>query len=221
MHTLKKSFVEWSLRAAALGLRLAHNVQVYGRENIPPAPAIFCSNHFSSVDPMIALMLMPSPTHMIISAAMEWPIWRNFLLFCEHIDATAAARGNVVSQAVEYLRRGENIYIFPEGAMNDQRGLLEFRSGLARICLQHACPVVPIGLAAPASALIEFSTGGGGDETIHRVLKVGGPYVVQIGAALRIPAAGVGATAGERAAEITQTLRRRIQELTDEARSHL
>ena len=130
-------------------LRIFFDFACWGRENIPPGPKIFCSNHFSSSDPFFAITLIDEPVHMVLGAAYGFPVLPFFLDAGEQINASGDARSDVVPKAVKYLRRGESVYIFPEGDLNDQVELRSFYRGLAKIYFECPVPIVPIGLVAP------------------------------------------------------------------------
>lgn len=117
---------------------------------LPPGPKIFVSNHFSSSDAHFVTTLMRDPIHMVIGPGFDVPLLRVYLRWAQQIPAnTKETRAKVVQKAVEYLRQGDSIYIFPEGRLNTGRELMEFHKGAARICLDSGCPLIPIGLIAP------------------------------------------------------------------------
>jgi 1-acyl-sn-glycerol-3-phosphate acyltransferase len=130
-------------------LKTFNEFQVWGEENIPEGPKIFCSNHFSAADPFFAITLMKEPVHMVIGPGFTVPFFKHILKAGEQINATPEHRKDVITKAVEYLDKGESVYIFPEGELNNQLELRQFYLGLARIYHQRQVPIVPIGLVAP------------------------------------------------------------------------
>ncbi|MDD3928810.1 MAG: lysophospholipid acyltransferase family protein [Sphaerochaeta sp.] len=131
-------------------LALAYDFQTWEEEELPPGPKIFCSNHFSSSDAHFVTTLTRDTLHMVIGPGFGIPVVGSFLGWTEQIKALEKEdRKNVVPKAVEYLRKGESVYIFPEGELNVQETLKPFRKGIALMYLAYPCPIIPIGLIAP------------------------------------------------------------------------
>ena len=123
--------------------------RVYGKNNIPPGPKIFYSNHLCSYDPLYASIIMHDPIHMILKDGFNIPIIRKLLSFTEQINALPKERSNVVNLAVSYLNKGQSIYIFPEGSLTKNPNKLNtFYAGIARIAQQHNAAIIPIALYA-------------------------------------------------------------------------
>ena len=171
-----------------LNLSLFYDFRVWGSENIPAeGPRIYCSNHFSSSDPGFVITLMKEPVHMIIGSAFGIPGVSLLLHAGEQINAfDEEARKNVIPEAVKYLKRGESVYIFPEGDIGDQQELRKFFTGIARIYLECPAPVIPIGLISPRRNVSDR------DVTVHEVLfhqlrVVSKNYYANIGPSLHFP----------------------------------
>ena len=131
-------------------LRLNYDFQTWQKGQLPEGPKIFCSNHFSSSDVHFVTTLTDDLLHMVIGPGFSIPVVGSFLGWTEQIPAlTKEDRKKVVSEAISYLKKGESVYIFPEGALNTQETLMEFKTGIADIYLGTGCPVIPIGLIAP------------------------------------------------------------------------
>ena len=131
-------------------LNLAFDFYSWKSDNIPNGPKIYVSNHFSSSDAHMVTTLMKEDLHMVISRAFTVPLLKTYLKLAEQIPAdTKANRALVIDRCVNYLKKGESIYIFPEGMLNTDNELLEFKKGVARIYLKYPVPIVPIGLIAP------------------------------------------------------------------------
>lgn len=131
-------------------LALNYDFQTWEVEDLPPGPKIFCSNHFSSSDAHFVTTLTDDILHMVVGPGFSIPVIRSFLRWTEQISAlTKDDRKKVVSEAVSYLKKGESIYIFPEGELNTQEKLMDFKAGVADIYLATGCPIIPIGLVAP------------------------------------------------------------------------
>ncbi len=156
MNIISRSVYEFIKFAVKSYLDVFMEFKVWGKENIDfLGPKIYCSNHFSSTDPFFVITLMREPVHMIIGPGFSVPIFKTILKWGEQINALSIHRKTVVDKAVKFLEKGESVYIFPEGDLNDQTNLMKFYTGVAKIYLRYHCPVVPIGLAAPKSHVKE------------------------------------------------------------------
>ena len=133
-----------------VGLALNYDFFTWQEEALPKGPKIFCSNHFSSSDVHFVTTLTDEPLHMVIGPAFGIPVIGSFLGWTEQIKALSKEdRRHVVSQAVSYLKKGDSIYIFPEGGLNTQEEMMPFKQGIAEMYLSYPVPIVPIGLIAP------------------------------------------------------------------------
>lgn len=108
-----------------IGWLLCHllfRVTIEGRENVPSHPQglLVISNHFSWFDaPIISLLLPYPPAYLIATEAFNHPLFRPLIKIFESIPIW---RGQVDRQAlttaVQRLRSGDVIGIFPEGGIN-------------------------------------------------------------------------------------------------------
>lgn len=170
-------------------LGLFMDFRVWGRENILfDGPKIYCSNHFSSTDPFFVITLMDEPVHMVIGPGFSVPVFRKILKWGEQINALLEHRKSVVKKSVEYLKKGESIYIFPEGDLNDQISLREFYTGVAKIYLEHPSPIIPIGIISPKTYVkdkkISITIG---DQKYKTKTVLAGSYYANIGKPMNFP----------------------------------
>jgi len=170
-----------------LQLGLSFDFQIWGRENIPQdSPKIYCSNHFSSSDPVFVTTLMEEPIHMIIGAAFSVPFVNLFLHIGEQISAYGEARKQAVDTAVHYLEKGESVYIFPEGELGNQQQLRKFYKGLAYVYLKCPVPIVPIGLTSPQRNVKEKEVAVGA-AFYHKLRVTSKNYYANIGKPMKFP----------------------------------
>lgn len=182
MHWFKKSIYSLVKTSVKIYLKTFLEFKVWGKENIPSGPKIFCSNHFSSSDLLFVITLIDEPVHMVIGPGFKLPVIRWFLKTGEQINALNENRKKVVGSAVEYLSKGESIYIFPEGDLNDQNQLLDFYHGVSKIQQASKCPVIPIGIVAPRRYVKEKKANIKIGETVYKTLVVmTGKYFANIG----------------------------------------
>ncbi len=179
-------------------LQASYDFQVWREGDLPSGPKIYCSNHFSSSDAHFVTTLMPEPLHMVIGPGFSLPIVKNFLTWTEQIPAyTKKQKQNVVARAVSALQEGDSIYIFPEGGLNTVEELISFRPGVARIYLEHPCPIVPIGLIAPKRRLRKKKN----HVVNHAMTVVSRNYYANIGQPMEFPEALELAKTDRKAAE--------------------
>lgn len=196
-------------------LHLNYDFCVWKEEELPPGPKIFCANHFSSSDVHFVTTLTREPLHMVIGRGYGIPGVRIFLAWMEQIRAlTKEDRHTVVANAVQYLKQGDSVFIFPEGLLNEQRELMPFHAGVARIYLNDPVPIIPIGLIAPRRRVrYKFSLTAGRDMTV-----VSKNYYANIGRPMEFPEALQLAKTDPHAAErmICLALQKEIQHLIDD-----
>ena len=180
-YNIIKSFIRFYLK-------IFLEFKVWGKNNIIEGPKIFCSNHFSSTDPFFVITLMKEPVHMIIGPGFNVPFFRKILKMGEQINALPENRKNVISTAVNYLKKNESVYIFPEGDLNDQKDFIKFYSGLARIYLEYPVPIIPIGIVSPIRYVKEKESNIKVGEVTYKTFTVlTGKYYANIGQQLFFP----------------------------------
>jgi 1-acyl-sn-glycerol-3-phosphate acyltransferase len=61
----------------------------------------------------------------------------------------------VILQAIEYIKQGVSMWIFPEGTRNtgEELSLLPFKEGSFKIALKTGCPIVPVAINNTADIL--------------------------------------------------------------------
>jgi len=143
------SLAHWTVRAA---LRLAGvRMEVIGGEHLHgPRPCLYMANHQSNVDPPVLFAVIPPRIAFmgkkslfsipVLGAAMRLgdfvPVHR------EHPEEARAS----VDDALERLRRGVTLLVYPEGKRSPDGRLLPFKTGVFLLALRAGVPVVPITL---------------------------------------------------------------------------
>jgi 1-acyl-sn-glycerol-3-phosphate acyltransferase len=128
------------------GLRIYHRFAFCGVENVPSTgPAILVSNHHSDVDPILLGMPVPRTVHFISD---ETQFRRGFVgpvisrLGAVPINKGAPDRRGI-ERALELLRRGEVVAVFPEGDLFRQTEMEPFGRGVALLAVRSGAPIVP------------------------------------------------------------------------------
>lgn len=163
-------FVEWiigkidkktkdysSLRIVQWGFRVilwigGVKITVKGKENIPDEAALFVGNHRSYFDILVLYVQYERLTGFVAKDAMEkipsLRVWMRYLycLFLDRKDPRAGMK--TILQAIEYIKQGVSICIFPEGTRNDgeELSMLPFKEGSFKIATKTGCPIVPVSI---------------------------------------------------------------------------
>lgn len=142
--------VFWPLAAVCwLLFRLLFHWRVSGLENVPQGGAIIAPNHQSIWDiPLVALALAGRRTYfMAKSELFRNPIFariiRTLLAFPVRRGAPDRA---AIRYAIEILKQGELLTIFPEGTRSKTGELKEAEAGLSLIAARAQVPIVPVGI---------------------------------------------------------------------------
>lgn len=151
----KKDFQ--SLRIVQWGFRVILKITgvtttVIGEENVPDEPVLFVANHRSYFDILLTYTRCKRLTGYIAKKEMEKiPLLSNWMryLYCLFLDRKNPREGlKTILQAIEYVKQGVSICIFPEGTRNDGEELtmLPFKEGALKIAEKTGCPIIPISL---------------------------------------------------------------------------
>ncbi len=125
-----------------------YRLKLIGRENVPVGPAVFCANHSSNLDPVFMAFAAGINTHLHFMGKIE--LFRTPILSSIYrgIGSFAIDRGHgdvsAIKTAMKYLKAGEKVGIFPEGARvkSDEGGVA--KRGAVRIADQMSVPIVPV-----------------------------------------------------------------------------
>jgi 1-acyl-sn-glycerol-3-phosphate acyltransferase len=125
------------------------NVEVTGMDNIPGNPAIFMANHTSFFD--VFSILGHIDTHFIWVVKKELfsiPALGIAMKRCGHISIDRGEHEKAlrsINHAVECIRSGQSIFIFPEGTRSgDGEFRYPLKKGGFHLALQSEVPIVPI-----------------------------------------------------------------------------
>ena len=142
--------VQWTFR---LMLKIAGvSVTVIGEENIPDEPVLYIGNHRSYFDILLTYSRCPRLTGYVAKKEMEkiplLSTWMKYV-YCLFLDREDPKQGmKTILQAIDYVKSGISICIFPEGTRNtgEELSLLPFKEGSFKIAEKAGCAIVPISL---------------------------------------------------------------------------
>jgi 1-acyl-sn-glycerol-3-phosphate acyltransferase len=112
-----------------------------------PVPCVYVANHSSYLDIVISYIVVPK--YMIYMGKMEIekaPLFRIFFRDMNiYVDRKSRSGSYKAFQtASERLRRGESVFIFPEGTIESKGQLKPFKNGAFRLAIENQVPIVPV-----------------------------------------------------------------------------
>ena len=135
-------------------MRLLFRVRVEGAANVPrEGGAILAFDHVSVLDgPCVAIATAwrcARITRFLVASEVFEGFFGPLMRACRQIPVRRGQRdAHALDEAVRMVRGGALAAIAPEGRVNEDpgAGLQRIRSGVARIALPTAAPVVPVGV---------------------------------------------------------------------------
>jgi fatty-acyl-CoA synthase len=133
-------------------------VRVEGREHLREnEPRIMVANHTSYADIVVLMAALGTDYHFVAkSEVMSMPFFGTFLRKLGHFSFRRddpQARLRQAGQIEDALRRGESIFVFPEGTFSAQAGVRPFHLGAFKAATETNRPIVPIALDGTRRAL--------------------------------------------------------------------
>lgn len=142
--------VQWAFRCVLFFS--GTDITVIGEENIPKdEPVLYIGNHRSYFDVVITYARVPRLCGYISKKEIEriplLNVWMRYL-HCLFLDRNNIKEGlAVILAAINKVKAGISICIFPEGTRNDgAQDFLPFHSGSLKIAEKSGCAIVPMAL---------------------------------------------------------------------------
>ena len=128
-------------------------ITVIGEENVPKdTPVLYIGNHRSYFDILLTYSRCPIRTGYVAKKEMEKiPLLSNWMkyLHCLFLDRKDIKQGlKTILTAIEKVKSGISICIFPEGTRNkgEELSMLPFKEGAFKIATKTGCAIVPISM---------------------------------------------------------------------------
>lgn len=127
-------------------------VTVIGEENIPDEPVLYIGNHRSYFDIILTYARCKRLTGYVSKKEMErYPVLSDWMkrLYCLFLDREDIREGlKTILKAIEYVKSGISICIFPEGTRNsgEELSLLPFKEGSLKIAEKTGCAIIPMSI---------------------------------------------------------------------------
>jgi 1-acyl-sn-glycerol-3-phosphate acyltransferase len=186
MHMFSKKFIYICSKPVVVsytGTML--KMDVHRHNPLPEGPKIIAANHPSTTDPFfVASMLRKQSFIMIKELLFQVPLLGTYLRRAGHIPVVSGKGQEAIDAAIDLLKRGHTVVIFPEGIISPlEGGFHPARTGVARIALASGAPVIPVGIHLDRQRLHSIrSTVRGQVDTGHWYLR--GPYNITTGSPL-------------------------------------
>lgn len=124
-------------------------VQVSGQQNMPEnKPCVFISNHQSNMDiPLLFAYIKHNKAFVAKAELKRVPIlasWMKMLqcTFIKRRDIKASIQA--MNEAVEKVKRGYSLVIFPEGTRSKGKAPHAFKAGSFKLAFSANVPIVPV-----------------------------------------------------------------------------
>ena len=135
---------------AGVAAKIAFDLRTEGRENIPVKGGIIvASNHQTYWDPVFLVIYIK---HRFRFMAKEELFEKNkaFGWLIAHLGAFRVARGKgdtaAIDTAVDAVRQGQDLLIFPEGHRSKDGALQRIRSGASVVASKTGAPILPVAI---------------------------------------------------------------------------
>ena len=153
---------------------------VIGEENVPKdQPVLYIGNHRSYFDILMTYARCPIRCGYVAKIEMlRYPLLSNWMkyLHCLFLDRSDLKQGlKTILTAIEKIKSGISICIFPEGTRNradSELDLLPFHEGSFKIATRTGCPIIPMAISNSAEIFEAHLTK---IKKCHVVLEYGKP----------------------------------------------
>ena len=126
-----------------------------GRQHIPASGgALVCANHQSNLDPMLIGLASDRPLNFLARRTLFG--FAPFRWLSETLNAIPVDRDGFsfsgMRTAVQRLRAGEVVVVFPEGTRTRDGEVASLKPGVSLLIRRAAVPLIPIGIAGAYEA---------------------------------------------------------------------
>lgn len=127
-------------------------IKIKGMENIPKrTPVIFISNHQSYLDIPVILSCLPGSFRFIVKREyFRTPILGAYTKWSGHLSINrevGSVAHKTLAKAIELIRSGKSIIIFPEGTRSADGALGKFKRGGFALAFETGVPIVPLAIS--------------------------------------------------------------------------
>ena len=133
-------------------------VRVAGKEYMDtPGAKIYAANHTSYFDVLPLMMALGVPYRFVAKMEVhKMPFIGTFLRQMGHLSfnrTDAESRLQQSQEMEELLRKGESVFVFPEGTFTPEAGLRPFQLGAFKAAVATGAPIIPVSIAGSRRVL--------------------------------------------------------------------
>ena len=132
------------------------DLEVKGLENIPKEPCVFIGNHSSILDIPILLCTVNrnigfiSKKEILKTPIIGYWLTRTNCVAMDRENPRTALKA--INDAVQNLKDGSSMAIFPEGTRNKEGKVGEFKKGSLKLATKAKAPIVPVSIERASRA---------------------------------------------------------------------
>lgn len=152
-----KAFVSFVFRT--VNLIAGAKITAIGTENLPSSDeaVLYIGNHKSFFDILVSYIYLKGQTGYVAKKEMiKIPLLRTWMeyIYCLFLDRSDPKEGmKTILKAIEQVKNGVSVFIFPEGTRNPSDTLLDFKEGSFKIATKSGCRIVPVTINNSAALL--------------------------------------------------------------------
>lgn len=140
------AIVNWAFRVVLF--LSGTKMKIVGEENVPKDIAVlYVGNHRSYFDVVMTYTRVPRPTGYIAKKEMlRYPLLMHWMknLHCLFLDREDIKAGmKTILEAINLIKSGVSICVFPEGTRNKSEQMIPFKEGSLKMAEKSGCPIVP------------------------------------------------------------------------------
>lgn len=123
-------------------------VNLVGKENLPKEACVFVANHQGIFDMITVIAYLDRSIGFVAKKeAGKLPIVSGWMkeMHCVFLDRKNTREGlKTMNEAIENVKGGHSMFIFPEGTRSRSSKIGEFKKGSMRLAIKSEAPIVPI-----------------------------------------------------------------------------
>ncbi|HYF82057.1 MAG TPA: lysophospholipid acyltransferase family protein [Clostridia bacterium] len=187
INLMPESFIRLLGRAAANYVLSKYvDLEIHGKKTLierENKPTIFISNHLSNVDGVVLNSLLKNNSAAFMAGVKleDNPFTSFFLKTINHIPITPGSPDkSAIKSAINYLKTGGSIVIFPEGTRSRTGSLINVKKGFILLVKLANVPVVPIALEG-TEIVLPINDNDMGGEKLHKSkvnVRIGEPFTL-------------------------------------------
>ncbi|MGC2333531.1 MAG: lysophospholipid acyltransferase family protein [Candidatus Acidiferrales bacterium] len=144
MYRISMNFCRFAVGLAGIGTR------VEGIENIPSCACVLAANHASNLDGVILLPAIPRRISLLAKRELfRLPVLGLGMRLAGFVAVDRAGKQAAagIATAVDTLKAGLSVFIFPEGTRSPDGRLQPFKKGAFAMAIEAGVPIVPVAIA--------------------------------------------------------------------------